>query len=437
MEGSIETDLLNRLKAGFDENTGHETGASREKISLYVDELARNIAQNPREDLTIPDAVTGLRRRYLEAIKAGAIAKSRNTRALTQRHDSRPTVLGKSQGASVLSARLDQLARENQHSNLDIIDHHAHELDKISDSHHWSSTEGRRDGGPSLGTGPETKVNELTGKAQAMLNSLEAAVLQVRHDSTRQRIRLQSIKDSTHLLQSDAARGQLRALEAVRSQLTKWVEDTLAKCSAENPDEAPSGVGERRATATMKDVHKAYEEYITVRKSLVTAVHRSSAEKSNDNFDPAPIWPGASARTAVAQVHDPVMKYEQNVAILESQQSLQQVGTYLDSFLAEEKAETVDLLQRLADESQLLPGYPILVRDRTFKNASKAFKRDEKKTSDGVVEQAEAWAFAISAAEEASSAMVTKQLEQGHRAMDEVQNTLRDLSFLKETSSLT
>jgi hypothetical protein len=99
--------------------------------------------------------------------------------------------------------------------------------------------------------------------------------------------------------------------------------------------------------------------------------------------------------------------------------------------LAKEKNTSKRILNRLSDESHLLPEYPFLVRKPRFKHAAAALNsrvaanQADPAKQDEIVNMAEAWAFASAAAGSSEKEYVEQKLGDGgeyaHHAEQELQ----------------
>ena len=443
MEKSAERILLTRLEANLCQQTGDEANAT-EKVSAYISELRQQYESQSDGIIEIPDEVTGLRRRYLEAVKANAHARFQHAQALRPSERGTPDAAGP-ESIGLLEARLDRLVREKQRSQLDIIDHYTMELDTVSRAPPAETSDSMRNADPSVDMiigGPD-----MERVVQEKLRLLEMAVLQARHKANRERLQLQTIKTSAQFAEGSGGGNELQALNVVRRELTGWLEEILVKCSSEelndhcDDGEAQNGHcdegEEQKSKSTGEDVRDAYGQYFKAREKLSSLTGRESRPKSPTEAGATSTSAEATASKLPSQPHvdDELITQEHVATSRETKQSQEQMKQYLANIVKDERKDAIDLLQRLADESQLIPAYPILARSGKFDNATKTFgSRDTAPPPDMVVSRAEAWAFAAEAANDTNNATISKHLEQGHQAMNEVQNNLNDLRFLRDTA---
>lgn len=436
MEVSSEWALLKRLEGAFgqDKRSGHVS--VKAQVAAYIADFAQKLETQPDANIAIANEVTGLRKHYLEAVKANAIAKLRHARICVQSEKLHLNDKSKCWTTSLLSARLDDLAKERQHAELGIIDHHARDLQRVSKATKASSSSPARERYFLPRDGSQPDYNEIARDAQEKLRLLESAVLQARSQSRREKARLASSQSTTSVSKGAADRHQLRALDGVRANLTAWLEESLARCNTENmSDYLADNPHEEEPNLRLEDVQAAYDVYVETRKKLLHTFQRSSIQGPTMEISPVLASSAVSTRVMLPELDDPVMKQEEVARGLQSKRDQGQLLSYLDGAVKEGKTETAEVLQRLADESQLLPAYPILARSDRFKAAIQTFGGNgADQVHDQVIGQTEAWSFAANASGEATDVAVIKVLQKGDKAIEGVQENLRDLSFLKQTA---
>ena len=438
MDVSSERAVLTRLEDKFGQRQHHEGVAIRAHVAAYIADFVEKLEAQPAASIAIPSGITGLRRRYLEAVNANAIAKLRHARARAVAQGATPNRDDNTEARStgLLSAHLDDLAKQRQHSDLNNIEHHACDLRRISKATKASSSPPTKEGDFLSHAEPQADYDEMARDAQEKLRLLESAVLQARSGSDLEKAQLASVQ-GTNVSKGVINGEQLRALGEVRAELTAWLEDILANCSTgDKPSELTDTHQEEEQHVALEDVQAAYDAYVKTRKSLLHALRRRDTLGSSLKASIVSVPSESSARAMLPGVDDPMMKQEEVACFLQSKEDLEQVVSYMDGTAKEEKSETAAMLQRLADESQLLPGYPILARSDKFGAAIQAFGgMGADQMHDQVMERTASWAFAAAGAGETTTVAVTKELEQGHEAMEGVQDILKALSFLDSAAA--
>ena len=102
-----------------------------------------------------------------------------------------------------------------------------------------------------------------------------------------------------------------------------------------------------------------------------------------------------------------------------------------------ERTDATEMLQRLADESQLLTAYPMLNKSERFSHARKVFGETGEQNPDDVAEHAKAWSFAAGTSGSASEARLTHDLLHANHALQKMQRNIQDIEFLSNISTAT
>lgn len=420
--------LLTRLENAFEHHRNDEVFTIKESVSNYL----RAVAQDSETLQTpFPEAISGLRKRYLDAFKANATAKRHHVNAFKQFPQVGLNLEHQSTKPTVLCSRLELLHEQERYSKLEVLEHHVQELGELSVASAEAS-QSTTDPEQELASVIEVEIDPLVHDARAKLRGLELAVVRERHKAAREKDRLQSLRIPDQSRGVVTASDQLRALEAVRRELSIWLEDGLASCSTqETPNEATQAASDNQTEETLHALQETYDGYVLSRANLLNAVRCASISEppptgfstigSNQDQDHVP------------SVEDGVIKIEQNMSILEQEEGIRQATSYLDGLLLEEEGCAVELLQRLADESQLLPSYPILSRSAKYDKTMRAIggKKNADK-GDPIIEQTKAWGFAGDAANDTTNASVLKHLKRGNQAIDEASKSLKDMQSLRD-----
>ncbi|RMD42478.1 hypothetical protein DV735_g2647, partial [Chaetothyriales sp. CBS 134920] len=392
---------------------------SSEAVALYISSLADEISQRSlraaSDPVSPPDFVTGIRRKYLDAVQANALARRAFAeKASSQRVEGAP--LAPDYGDAIIHNRLSSSRQRRQHESLDKLSRHVAAFERLLPSSHPSSKQ-------SESSNTVSAITEGSrSQSKALLRKLELAVFDAR-------MRAESGRSGASAAQS-AISGwpvalRLRGLRAVHRELTSWLEDSLAAC-AQHEHETPSAPVSEHEDHDQNygddELEAAYSCYILGRKSMAAAVdtlfqtlpnivHERSREES---------------MALVTTKADHASTVQQRVGLWQERQQSQLLARYAHGELEKESEEAAAMLNRLADESQLLPAYPKLVK----------LGGEAASPSDRVKTQTEAWAFASEAADACTSTAIDRDIAEGERAIDETMTTLRDLALLKELKEL-
>lgn len=413
----------------------------------------------------IPLDLTGLRKEYLQALQANVAARKKYnclvenvTTAKLQREGSlvpseTPSV-GEEAGSG-LQTYLAFLRDRRRHAKLQVFRHYLLEL-KARDaarSEYFELNEdcrsqqvpspGEFDGGGSDLGGAED------GGIEGLVHKLERAVIRAKSQLDREKRLLEELKEKRSLKEQEVSpAAKVMALQRTRDELVQWVEEKLVTVSGnedsplqevppEEVEESTQLLEERK-----EQIRKQYAAYVEARRGLLGAISgacqpvaaaastkpqrrittdngRNAADSSVPSLDSLNILSFAS------EILLPLSKSQKALALQKS---------YLSGLLAKEKYTTLRILNRLSDESHLLPEYPILARQPRFRHAvaaissrSAADANNEQNKTDEVVALAQAWAFASEAAQENQKEIVEQKAAMGAEITKDAQQTLKEV----------
>ncbi|KIW59033.1 hypothetical protein PV05_03517 [Exophiala xenobiotica] len=276
------------------------------------------------------------------------------------------------------------------------------------------------------------------------VKALESEVVRAHHEAGQERAKLEKAKMQTQTrVANSSPNRRLHAILATRQELTTWLEESLEKCQDQQQGELEQIECGRRVTEAM--IEGQYQRYLDARKRLIAAVTELRAalpEKSTPKLSSSE-WQteqkttrhqrSREAAALLNTIEKIVLPKVQNQSV--SQAHLVFAGEQLQN----ELGRTINMLERLGDESQLLQAFPILARSGRFGHAASTFGKQvnaqEAQSKDEISRRMEAWLFAAEAADVAGSSIMEKQLDQGRDATDSVSRSLAELKLLKETNS--
>ncbi|KAE8380682.1 hypothetical protein BDV26DRAFT_256803 [Aspergillus bertholletiae] len=436
-----------------DDNPDHPNAYARSHLSLCVPQDA--VVDVKR----IPSELTGLRKKYLQALQANVNAR-KEYRLESERHTP-----GKPQGQSTggvdtppvdpnseLQAYLELLRDRRRHAKLQVFQHYLEELKKrdIIKPEDIDRV-GSRNQQPALPPDLEEGQNECTpeDRIEGLIHNLERAVVRARNQLEREKGLLKELK-AQHATEdgSDndgaASGAKVAALQKTRDVLVQWVEEKLV--SVGNNEDSPMQVlppEEIEKSAHLLEDQKAqiaeqYAAYVDARKRLLDAASRACQPIGTSSAKPASQpaekrKPPPEATPALEPMEVLSFADEQLLPLSKYERALALQKFYLAGTLAKEKSTTLRILNRLRDESHLLPEHPMLVRQPRFKHAAAAINARHATTPvepakpDEVVALAEAWAFASEAAATNEREIVERNLEEGIETAQDAEQVLQEV----------
>ncbi|KAL5365119.1 hypothetical protein BJX96DRAFT_158561 [Aspergillus floccosus] len=434
-----------------DEDTAPRNGHPQSHLSLCVSHDAVIDVKRP------PSEVTGLRKEYLEALRAN-LASRREYQALCEKTStfrqvpSRSTEGGSTAKSSLeLQAYLRLLRDRRRHAKLQVFQHYLQGIKARNPTHveDFDTRESRGEQLASLrdldagssGSGSGGKREDCI---EELVHKLERAVIRAQAQLNSEKKLLEELKALQTPVADAAPAVKLVALQRTRDELVYWVEEKLV--SEGDGEEVPlqeiPAEEIEESTRLLEDqkvqVAEQYAAYVDARKRLLDAASRAcqpitvasarspdravEPEKLETLGEPVSLDP-AGVLSFASEILLPTAKGQRALALQKS---------YLAGMLAKEKSTALRVLNRLSDESHLLPEYPLLARQPRFQHATAALRSRQAATPaetkpDEVVRLAEAWAFASEAAGTNEREYVEQKVTEGRETAEDAEQMLREV----------
>ncbi|KAI1612663.1 hypothetical protein EDD36DRAFT_464817 [Exophiala viscosa] len=363
------------------------------------------------------DDLDGLRAEYLEALEETRaaqrrykIAASTACRAQTGTEEDAshitPTDGGSdAEGPAALLARHVELRRlREKHASLVAL---ADGLESAKSS----GAVAPFDAGVPIKSVNVVKTRSEAGKGMAILEdnlarsmqALEMAVVQAHQEAMREKAKVEEVKSRTGAIHPTAQQ-HVQSMLATRRVLTAWLEEGLELCQGrETHAESETVEYEDRDTVTDPMIVEEYERYLKARKRVLDAVQALSKPvhvHSGQHLDGshelvAPTASPSMMRGDEVEANGLLNTVEKALLpTLQRQRTAQAHILFATEQIDDEMAKTINTLDRLGDESQLLQAFPILARSGRFQHAAsvlgkRAYNEDE--TKDGISKRMEPW----------------------------------------------
>jgi hypothetical protein len=400
----------------------------------------------------IPAELTGLRKEYLQALQANLAAR-KEYQSLSEKVASAKarTKVSKNESPAIdhsleLQTYLRLLRDRRQHAKLQVFQHYLQEL-KERDSN-ISERIGDR---ASQGLQPvsleeseeECKPTErdADGGIDGLVHKLERAVVRAKAQLDRERDLLEGLKSRLASDSKDVPPAvKVVALQRTRDELVQWVEEKLV--SVGNADEAPvqglSAEDIEESTQLIEDqkaqIAAQYVAYVEARKRLLDVASRACqpvtmapTKPSRQSVDLGKLAIGD--RSSLEPLEVLCFASEILLPLSKTQRALALQKNYLSGLLTKEKSTTLRVLNRLSDESHLLPEYPLLTHQPRFKhiNSRRATSVTGLPKLDEVVTLAESWAFASEAAATNEHQYIEEKLAEGQETATDAEHVLQEV----------
>ncbi|KAL4998064.1 hypothetical protein BDV10DRAFT_78914 [Aspergillus recurvatus] len=430
-----------------------------DNVSEHPDCLAYShlllcVSDNAVSDVKqIPAEFTGLRKEYLQALQANVAARKQRqliAEKLSAEFSVEIATERSSQDRTLeLQAYLRLIRDRRRHAKLQVFEHYLHEL-RNRDTFRpedFDNQERRNQTALLEEYGDESQASGAAGSdIDELVHKLERAVTRAKSQLDREKrlyaeLKARSVSES-HWTEEPAPSAKAVALQVTRDELVQWVEEKLA--GSANSEEAPVQelpAEEIEESARILEEQRVrivqqYAMYTENRKRLLEAAARACQPVSTASVKtasrPPEVRPPSTAEALQIEPLE-VLSYASDVLhpVYKTQRSLALQKFYLSGMLAKEKSTTLRMLNRLRDESHLLPEYPVLGRQPRFKHAvavsnpRNAVNQADTAKQDEIVNMAEAWAFASSAAGSSEKEYVEKKVEDGNEYADRAHQELQ------------
>lgn len=453
---------IQKFRQGLEPHTKprEQTNYIRRILALHVKTCVRDgSAKQPlslvdgASDIRLPSSADsrGVFKDYTRAVKAH-IAARRDFDALTQAQ-SEASVRSDQPSSDKTSADFleDQIAilkLRQKRQRLATIQQYLDQLfEQPAASPNFLDTDRVFEGVTPLPTIPQEVVNSLAVEdrqrnpdAGSQRNQLEKIVLKAKLLLKREEKLLQEVRSRSRDrpdVFSNAAR--LAALNATRTELINWIEAELSVASAEEPGHDPDQ-GDHGSTrldtshsaveAQLSDIKEKYSKYVVCRRDLVSLLARGPSISAPPALKPnvIPAEPTTLSQTTnVDHLLTPCI--EALISFSNNQKSLISQKSHINTTLERCTSETCQVLGHLAEESQLLPAYPL--KD-SLRRRSRLMDELTVKKSDmpDLSTRIKPWVFAADAAKIANLESVAETIESGQISLEQAIKVLAEVEML-------
>ncbi|ROT36774.1 hypothetical protein SODALDRAFT_334971 [Sodiomyces alkalinus F11] len=299
-------------------------------------------------------------------------------------------------------------------------------------------------------------TSALKEDLSGLIDQLEKVVLRSKLQLRREQQLLSDVRAGTQPLMANISVGaKLHALNVTRNELINWIEAELSKASGETAEEEEAERETRRqrlaepqtdTTAQLAEIKEKYARYVAARKSLLTLVSQKPLPTLKPTItqqqqqQPAHTLAAAEEDDTPAPATHLMIPYLERLLHLSRQQKgMIQHKSHLQASLAKQVKDTRQMLDHLAEESQLLPTHGstvpraiAAVRSKPgfgdhIAAASAASGAAEKPDTTGFVKP---WVIAADTAKIATLEAAAEKIEEGQLALEGSMKALHDIDQL-------
>ncbi|KAK7423373.1 hypothetical protein QQX98_001164 [Neonectria punicea] len=400
------------------------------------------------DDVKVGPELKGPQREYIEALKANVAARRKYADVV---HANPPLPASpkepSSSSADLVEERIALLKLRGKLERLSAVQKYLDLLiEKPAASVEFLDPEDMFHGAAELPGVPKEVVSSLVAQQSASKPDLKAQVAQLEKTVLRSKLLLRREEQLLREAKTNAqgipdviSNGtRLDALNATRNELITWIETELGKASTEeDADGAANGVSrsqDRLAAdgATVNNqlaaIKEKYTRYLSARRSLLSTVSER---------------PDAS-QTPVLKSHDPTQQQtveadpppssylltpyiETLLSFSRNQRAMITQKSYMNSTLIKETKDACQVLGHLAEESQLLPLYPMSGSSRRMSGLGEVLTSSERSGFTGRIQP---WVFAADSAKIATLETVAERVEGGQVALESSMKALQKIDHL-------
>lgn len=397
----------------------------------------------------------GIHGEYMDALRANVAAR-RQFESLMQTRPETPTNQPGNdedeEETSFLDEQLAILRLQKKRQKLSavrkyldqLVDQPAASPDYLDAGHIFDGTRAR----PAV---PAEVMDSLVAESSAAPGGVDIGAQANQLEKTVLRAKLQLVQEEKLLAEAKArSRGRpsmvsnaakLDALQATRAELVGWIEQELSSAPAE--EDAPSSTDRHRRdpaadqaamTRGLADIKEKYAEYLESRRELLALISADPSDLLQNKpvlKPPVPAQhPTESAGAAPPTNYLLIPYLERLLALSTTQRALIAQKSHTKAVLARQTRDTCEALGHLAEESQLLPAYPM---KESLKRRSGLMHELVSSSRAGVPDLAtriKPWVFASDSAKIAGLESVTETVEGGQLALEASEEVLRELEDL-------
>ncbi|KAK9417229.1 hypothetical protein SUNI508_09033 [Seiridium unicorne] len=286
-----------------------------------------------------------------------------------------------------------------------------------------------------------TDHSATDAKAEELLQNLKKHVLRSKLMAQRQQANYERSQSENPLdMDSLSPEAKLHALNSVKNSLINWIETQLAKAGDDGADsdaeQKPDGSrAEYDHGDMMAVIQQKYQRHVDLRQQIINQLAQTDLIKERLKLTAGETRPPKNQKSALDAAPRPTAKtdaylltpYIEQLQILARQQKqMVQEKSYINGSLTRQHEDTRQILDHMAEESQLLSRYPMA------KEPSKSQPSFEDVTGDHmrIGEQVRPWIYAADSAKLATLEEVAENVETGMESIDEARAHLEHVCKL-------
>ncbi|KAG4433544.1 hypothetical protein IFR05_010969 [Cadophora sp. M221] len=398
-----------------------------------------------------PHGVRGLQKEYLRCVRANIKAQtdfaetSRQHRRGMEDNGRELDTTFADGAASPMESFIDLVSQRQKHERRRIIQDYldvlaqkpAATIEYLDPQMVMRDVEGLPKMPPEILNGSGTTQNTAGVVLKELVDQLEQSVLRAKMLLKREQNLLAKIKASSTRITSQGSR--LEAVGMTRSVLINWIEAELSRAGDGAPDAisqdptSPDKRGKHLIESELLSIQRQYARYTKARQALIIAVTRDLGLP-----DASPAEEEADLQSKQSPYNSNGMEItypylEEIISLSSEQKAMIQQKSHLTISLSKQLKEANQGLDRLADESHLLPAHPMPAVKTQRKGLEGPISFGDEISNHEKPDsslRARAWVYAAQSAGHATRDAVSAKLEEGSMALDDAYQTLLELQRL-------
>ncbi|KAK4176291.1 hypothetical protein QBC36DRAFT_11490 [Triangularia setosa] len=437
-----------------------ETAHIRRILALHLDSSLKDGSVNEPLALVVTQKsgsaspTQGLYRQYLEALSANIKARDEFRKQTPESsHTCGPEEADSSDGTDLnrLQEHLAIISLGKKRERLEAIEKHLVQLGQkpAASPEFLNPKEIFRESRP-LPSVPRELVSSLTldnTSTKAHLKDLndklekhvfKAKLLLKKEEQSLEKVRSQS----TTRPETTTDTAKLEALNKTRIELISWIEAELSKASGDDVNR-PSGSPDNRfhssrtslnepinMDAQLASIKDKYNQYLEARKSLLNLINQHPKPEIKplrpEDMNPQDGSSTSSQPAPAGQLLTPYL--EQLLSLSREQKGLIAQKSHLNNTINKQVKENTQVLDHLAQESQLIPAHPMpgINRAKPANHTLSSGGDDHFQVSRRV----KPWVYAAEQAKIATFETVAEKIEEGQIALEGSLQTLAEIDLL-------
>lgn len=423
----------------------------RRVLALFIDSCINDgsacsplaLVESPR-GVKIPKDAQGLHEEYLRALSANISAKFERNEALKDLdRATAPQSLSSRAAPDRLEEHLVSIKLRKKKGKLQVLEKYLDLLrNKPGGSPGFLDPDEVFRDSAALPAVPNEVVDGLAQRETSrttdlgdLIDRLEKQVLRAKLLLKREEQLLGDIKAKSTVTPNNVSRSaKLRALNTTRDELINWIESELGKASGdgandaeENPPSKPVSYDSGHIEERLASIKSKYAQYLASRKSLLQLVGQKPVPEAQLQAEP-PMPVSAAAAPAPPPADYLLTPYlEKLLAVAHEQKALIGQKSHINILIAKQLKDNSHALDHVAQESQLLPSYPMPGTSRRNLGFGEAVAGPENLDLSSKVKP---WVFAADSAKIATLENVAEKIEEGQLALESSMKALSEIDRL-------